>query len=128
MFKLEREKGISTPHVVINEEEGHMLFEGESFPENVITFYKEITEWLYAYLKTDFGSFTFDCELVYFNSSTAKVLLNMFSAMDKAAASGKRVFVNWKCSSHNEIILECAETFYDEFDNIKFKILRVDNM
>ena len=96
MFRLEKEKGISTPHVIIDEEKGYMLFEGESFPENVITFYKDITEWLYAYLKTDFSSFTFDCELVYFNSSTSKVLLNMFSAMDKAAANGKRIIVNWK--------------------------------
>ena len=128
MFRLEKEKGISTPHVIIDEEKGYMLFEGESFPENVITFYKDITEWLYAYLKTDFSSFTFDCELVYFNSSTSKVLLNMFSAMDKAAANGKRIIVNWKCSSHNEIILECAETFCDEFENIKFRVVRVDNM
>lgn len=128
MFRLEKEKGVSTPHVLIDEAKGYMLLEGESFPENVISFYQDITQWLYNYLKTDFNAFTFDCKLVYFNSSTSKVLLNMFNAMDKAVSEGKRVIVNWRCSTYNEIIIECAETFADEFENIKFRIILDDNM
>ena len=128
MFRLEKEKGVSTPHVLIDEEKGYMLLEGESFPENVISFYQEITQWLYNYLKTDFNAFTFDCNLVYFNSSTSKVLLNMFNAMDNAVNEGKRIIVNWRCSKYNEIIIECAETFADEFENIKFRIILDDSM
>lgn len=128
MFKLKKEKGVSTPYVLIDEEKGYMLFDGESFPENVISFYQDITDWLYHYLSTDFSAFTFDCKLVYFNSSTSKVLLNMFSAMDKAVCDGKRIIVNWRCSTYNEIIIECAETFADEFENIKFRIILDDSM
>lgn len=126
MFKLEKEKTVSTPYILIDEERGYMTFEGESFPENVIHFYKEITDWIYDYLKSDFQAFTFDCKLVYFNSSTSKFLLNIFSAMDDAAANGKRVIVNWTCDSHNEIIIECAEAFAEDFTNLKFRIKRLD--
>lgn len=123
MFKLEKEKGIATPYVLIDEEKGLMTMEGESFPENVISFYSDITAWLYEYLKTDFVALTFNCKLVYFNSSTSKVLLNMFNAMNDAVRNGKRVIVNWTCNPHNEIIMECAESFADEFPDIKFRII-----
>ncbi len=126
MFKLEKEKTVSTPYILIDEERGYMTFEGESFPENVIRFYSDITDWIYDYLKSSFQAFTFDCKLVYFNSSTSKFLLNIFTAMDEAAAEGKRVIVNWTCDSHNEIIIECAEAFAEDFPNLKFRILRKD--
>lgn len=126
MFKLEKEKTLSTPYILVDEERGYMIFEGESFPENVIRFYAEITDWIYDYLKSDFQAFTFDCRLVYFNSSTSKFLLNMFAAMDEAAAQGKRVIVNWTCDSKNEIIIECAEAFAEDFPNLKFRITRKD--
>lgn len=126
MFKLEKEKTLSTPHIVVDEARGYMMFEGESFPENVISFYADITDWIYDYLKSDFQAFTFDCRLVYFNSSTSKFLLNMFAAMDEAAARGKRIIVNWTCDSKNEIIIECAESFAEDFQNLKFRIMRKD--
>lgn len=128
MFKLEREKTISTPYIMVDEQKGYMIFQGESFPENVVKFYSEVTDWIYRYLKTDFASFTFDCRLIYFNSSTTKLLLDIFSAMDDAAAEGKRVIVNWTCNTYNEIIIECAEAFAEDFRNMKFRIILDENM
>ena len=52
----------------------------------------------------------------------------MFNAMDNAVTEGKRIIVNWRCSKYNEIIIECAETFADEFENIKFRIILDDSM
>jgi len=121
-FKLEREKTETTPYVLINEEKGYMQFEGESYHENVIAFFKEISEWLNGYLKTDFASFTFDCKLKYFSSSTVKVLLNMLLDMDHSKNSNK-ITVNWIVSKRNEIILECGEDFKEELENIAFNLV-----
>ena len=123
MFHLEKEKTNSTPQILVDEEKGYMHFQGESFHENVSEFYSEIAEWLQQYLKSDFESFTFDCELKYFNSSTAKMLLNMFLQMDDASASGKDVTINWITTEENEINKECGEDFQDELDNLKFNII-----
>ena len=121
-FKLNREKTDLTPYILIDEENGYMKFEGESYHENVISFFKEIYEWLGEYLKTDFDSFTIDCELTYFSSSTVKVLLNMLMDMDNSKNS-KKITVNWITASQNKIIIECGEDFQEDLENIVFKLV-----
>jgi hypothetical protein len=121
-FKLEREKTDLTPYVLIDEEKGYMKLEGESYHENVIAFFSEISEWLSGFLKTEFSAFTFDCELKYFSSSTVKVLLNMLLDMDKSP-NAKKITVNWIASKKNEIIIECGEDFKEDINNITFNLV-----
>ncbi|MCL2634992.1 MAG: DUF1987 domain-containing protein [Oscillospiraceae bacterium] len=121
-YKLERQKTDLTPYVLIDEENGYMKFEGESFHENVFEFFKEIREWLNEYLKTDFDSLTFDCELKYFNSSTVKVLLCMLLDMD-GSDNCENITVNWITTKNNSIIIECGEDFEEDVENIKFNLI-----
>ena len=121
-YKLERARTDMTPYVLIDEEKGYMKLEGESYHENVFAFFREISEWLNAFLKTDFASFTFDCELNYFNSSTVKVLLNMLMDMDNSPNSGK-ITVNWITVKRNIIIIECGEDFQEDLKNITFNFV-----
>jgi len=121
-FKLEREKTELTPYILIDEEKGYMKFEGESYHENVISFYQEISEWLGKFLKTDFKSFTFDCELKYFSSSTVLILLNMLSDMDNSKNSGK-ITINWITAKNNKIIIECGEDFREDLKNVSFNMI-----
>lgn len=121
MFKIE--KTTSTPYILVDEEKGYMYFSGESFHENVLEFYKKVIEWLMDYLKSDFKSLTFDCELKYFNSSTAKMLLNILMLMDKAASENKKVTVNWITTEDNEINIECGEDFSEEVSSLTFNLI-----
>ena len=121
-YKLEREITDTTPYVLIDEEKGYMKLEGESYHENVISFFKEISEWLSAFLKTDFDSFTFDCELKYFSSSPVKVLLNMLLDMNHAKNS-KNIIVNWITTPRNRIIIECGEDFQEDLEDLTFNIV-----
>ena len=123
-FKLEKEKTGSTPYVLADEEKSYLQFRGESFPENVVEFYGELVEWLGAYMQTDFGTFTFDCELRYFNSSTAKLLLNMLLNMDAVIeGTDKEIIVNWITTEDNDIIIECGEDFQEEVLNLTFHLI-----
>lgn len=122
-YILEKEKTGSTPYILIDEEKGYMKFEGESFHENVIEFYHEIGEWVMQFLKTDFKKFTFDCELKYFNSSTAKLLFNMLLKMDEYSSENNKITVNWITSADNDIIIECGEDFEEEMENLTFNII-----
>jgi len=124
-FYLERERTDLTPYVLIDEEKGYMKIEGECYHENVTVFFKEIKNWLKEYLKKDFNALTFDCELIYFNSSSDKVLLNMFLDMDNSKNSGN-ITVNWIANKKNEIIIECGEDFKEDLENIKFNIVIKD--
>jgi len=122
-FYLEKEKTGSTPHVIIDEAKNYMKIEGESYHENIIAFFTDINEWLNGYLESDFESFTVDFELLYFNSSTAKILLNMLINMDDNASGGKQIIVNWITTADNDIIIECGEDFCDEMSELTFNLV-----
>ena len=124
-FMLEKTATGSTPYIQIDEERGYMIFKGESFHENVVEFYKETGDWLKRYMAGDFSRFTFDCELRYFNSSTAKLILNILMELDARAAEGRRVTVNWITSEDNDIIRECGEDFLEEVHHLEFNFVVV---
>jgi len=121
-FRLKREKTDLTPYVLIDEDGGYMRMEGESYHENVFDFFSEINEWLEKFLKTDYPSFTFDCELKYFNSSTVKLLLNMLLEMDRSEGCNN-ITVNWITTKNNKIIIECGEDFQEDLSNITFNLI-----
>jgi len=121
-FKLERERTRTMPYVLIDEEKGYMRFEGESYLEDIVGFFKEINEWLQEYLLSDFTEFTFDCALEYFNSSTTKQIYNMLRLMD-ANARGKKVTVNWIISDEDDdMLIESGEDYRDDMENLTFNI------
>lgn len=122
-YFLEKQKTGSTPYILIDEAKQYMNFEGESFHENVIEFYREVAVWLQAFLKTDFETLTFDCELKYFNSSTAKFLWNILIEMDEYATEKRKVIVNWITTHDNDIIIECGEDFQEEMEHLQFNLV-----
>jgi len=122
-YRLEKERTTSTPYILIDEERSYMRFEGRSFHENVVEFYKDVNNWLDTYLEKDFGVFTFDFEMNYFNSSTSKLLHNMLTKMDNCAGDKKKVIVNWITTEDNDIIIECGEDFQEDFSSLEFNMI-----
>jgi len=122
-FYLEKQKAASTPYVLIDEAKGYMRMEGRSFHENVVEFFKEVNTWLDGYLISDFGAFTFDCEMNYFNSSTVKLLHNMLMKMEQYAGAEKKITVNWITTESNDIIIECGEDFAEDVSRLEFNLV-----
>ena len=122
-FKLERERTKTTPYILIDEEKGYMRFEGESYFEDIVVFFKEINEWLQKHMASDFTEFTFDCALEYFNSSTTKQIYNILRLMD-ANAPGRKVVVNWIVADEDDdMLIECGEDYRDDMGNLTFNII-----
>jgi len=122
-FLLEKEKTTSTPYVLIDEKKSYMKMEGRSFHENIGAFFKDINDWLDSYLTTDFGIFTFDNLISYFNSSTTKLMLNMLVKMDRHSSDKNKVIVNWITTEENDIMVECGEDFQEEMENLEFNLI-----
>ena len=122
-FYLNLEKTGSTPKVLIDESKRYMKIEGESYHENVIEFFKDITNWLDNHFEAVCDGFVFECEMIYFNSSTAKLLLNMLLHMDECAENGNNVTINWITTADNDIIIECGEDFREELNNVTFNMV-----
>ena len=75
-------------------QDGHCLIKGECYPEDISELsgpiMKEIGDAL-----TRVESFILELELYYFNSSSAKLLFDIFDAVDEAAADGLDVQIKW---------------------------------
>ncbi|MCL2764349.1 MAG: DUF1987 domain-containing protein [Treponema sp.] len=122
-FYLEKEKTFSTPYIIIDEKKGYMKMEGQCFHENVVVLFKEINDWLDIYLKTDFGLFTFDCDIEYLNSSTLKLLNVLLLKLDKHSCENNKIIVNWITIEEDDIMIECGEDYQEEMESLKFNLL-----
>ncbi|MFN8210773.1 MAG: SiaC family regulatory phosphoprotein [Bacteroidales bacterium] len=101
MRKLVIDQTPSSPRVVLDPEKRYFEISGESRPPDVGTFYGEIITWMDDYsghlLKTQESRepvvFNFDFE--YFNSSSAKYILDFCKQIASVRSHGKDIAVNW---------------------------------
>lgn len=121
-YRFEREKTPSTPYILIDEARGLVRLEGKSFHENVIGYFQEVTDWVGELLQRGFESFTFECRFEYFNSSTTKLLWNLFLDMNDSGCAD-RITVKWITSPDNLIVTEAGEDFREDMDKLKFSIV-----
>ncbi|MCB2101689.1 MAG: DUF1987 domain-containing protein [Rhodobacterales bacterium] len=116
-----------TPEVDFDFGSNVFVLSGESYPEDVTAFFGPIIEKLEAHLEAQSGAeIRFDFELVYFNSSTAKVLMGLFDTLDAAAESGNDVTVTWIYASDDDNIQELGEEFAEDLEHARFVLKEVD--
>lgn len=124
MDNLIIEKTASTPYINFNYEMRKLIVSGESFPENAAKFYEPVMKWIKEYLeKVGKEETQVEFEIIYFNSSTSKIYMTIFTLMDEAVAGGKNIVINWRASQENETAIECGEEFMEDIEFVKFNIL-----
>lgn len=124
---MEVAKTSCTPYILIDEANNLMKFEGESFHENTLQFFKEIIGWLNDYLSNDHEPFTFECALNYFNSSTSKILFDMMDKMDESINNHGKVTVKWYVHKGNELMYELHEDLVEDFENLEVILIETEN-
>ncbi|WP_028315288.1 DUF1987 domain-containing protein [Desulfatibacillum aliphaticivorans] len=124
MQQLLIEQTASTLGVDFDPQTSTLAMSGESYPENALKFFTPVAAWLEEFLssRTPGDKIQVDLDIIYFNSSTSKVLMNIFDMLEEAAK--KRILVNiaWKHHAENEISQECGEEFAEELQYANFKI------
>ena len=101
-----------TPNVILDSDKKVYSITGNSRPENPLQFYKPIFEWLTNYLKETEEKMVFEVQLDYFNTSTSKVLLDLFELFEKFAEN-KDIHVIWYYQSDDEEMQEAGEELLD---------------
>jgi hypothetical protein len=108
---------------------GILALKGESYPEDASRVFGPIFAALEAFLAAASGrEVRFDIELVYFNSSSAKALMNMFQTLDRAAASGVSLVVNWRFAPDDETMREFGEDFSEDLEHLAFNLVPVESV
>ncbi|MBC7908448.1 MAG: DUF1987 domain-containing protein [Rhodospirillaceae bacterium] len=107
---------------------GVLSLKGESYPEDASTVFGPIFAALEGFLGVaECRALRFDFELIYFNSSSAKALMNMFQLMDKAAARGVTIEVNWFFAREDETMKEFGEDFSEDLEHVTFNLATTQN-
>jgi hypothetical protein len=106
---------------------GRLSLKGESYPEDASAVFGPIFAALEEFFAaTPSGGVVFDFDLTYFNSSSAKALMNMFQVLDRAAGLGCAVTVNWFFAADDDTMREFGEDFGDDLDHVTFNLVEVE--
>ncbi|MDD2775580.1 MAG: DUF1987 domain-containing protein [Gallionella sp.] len=121
MENLIIEKTTATPEIRFDYATGILELLGESYPEDTVVFYAPVFEWLKNFLNNNKErAITVNLEIIYFNSSSSKALMNFFDLLEAAANAGRKVVVNWIYAKGNEGALEYGEEFKEDLDALEF--------
>ena len=133
MEKLIIEPTLNTPSVDLDPQKNQFHFSGESRPENVRNFYLPVLEWLETYSvevasedsvgKSVNREFHFNFE--YFNSTSAKYILDLFKILGNLNTNGVSLGVFWHYEEDDEDMLEVGQEM-SRMCKLPFEYIKTD--
>ncbi|MBF0289986.1 MAG: DUF1987 domain-containing protein [SAR324 cluster bacterium] len=126
ILKIEATK--HTPEICFDPEKNIHTFQGQSYPENTAEIYNPVFSWLKEYF-AQLGNqeVIFNIEIIYFNSSSSKVLMDFFDMLEEESVKGKNIIVNWIYDEENESALEYGEEFQEDLESLKFNLIEKES-
>jgi SiaC family regulatory phosphoprotein len=100
-----------TPKVYFNSQEGVLEMSGRSIPENAVSFYKPIFDWLDEYVLTPHEETQITFNLEYFNTSSSKCILDMLRKLERLPEDGHQAIVRWYYDEGDEDMEESGNDF-----------------
>ena len=122
MENLEIESTERTPRIFFDYDNHHFEISGEAYPENSDEFFRPVMDALQEYIASgasDKISFLF--KLIYFNSSSARVLMKLFELLDEAAEN-RSIEVEWHYHEEDDTMEEFGEEFAEDMENASFQL------
>lgn len=124
MENLQIQATKSSPAIDFNAQTNILTIEGESYPENTTVFYENVLKWIEEYLlAVEEQEVIVNIELIYFNSSSSKVLMDLFDTLEESSEDGKNIIVNWIYDEDNEASLEYGEEFAEDMESLAFNLV-----
>jgi len=124
MENLKIEATKSSPEIYFNAETNILSIIGESYPENTAKFYEPVFIWLEKYVTSIIDQVVvFNIELIYFNSSSSKVLMDIFDILEVSSKEGKNIKLNWIYDEDNDAALEYGEEFEEDIESLDFNLV-----
>jgi len=105
-----------TPTVILDSENEVYEISGRSLPEDVTAFYEPIIGWLEEYSSSPSSKTVFTFKLVYFNTASSKLLLDILMKLEQMHEDGKDVLIRWYYPEDDEDMQEAGEEYADIVD------------
>ncbi|MBN8704142.1 MAG: DUF1987 domain-containing protein [Bacteroidetes bacterium] len=115
-----------TPKVIFDPAGGKFEISGESRPENSGKFYEPLINWLDQYKNNaKSGSINFEFRFEYFNSSSAKYILDILKHINTINQNGCKVKIKWSFDALDEDMKESGEEFSKLID-VPFEFVSIE--
>lgn len=111
-----------TPRILFDPENDIFEITGRSLPEDVVTFYQPVLEWLDEYSHHPNEKTEFIFKLIYFNTATSKLIQDILSKLEQIYQKGYDVKVIWFHEKDDEDMKELGEEFM-EYVELPFEII-----
>jgi hypothetical protein len=105
-----------TPNVILDPENDIFEISGRSLPEDVSAFYEPILNWLDEYANNAKEKTVFSFKLVYFNTASSKMLLDILMKLEEMYENGLDILVKWYFPEDDEDMEEAGEEYADIVD------------
>jgi len=107
------------PSIRLDAKKGLFHFGGRVFPENAFTFWQPIYDWIRAYSEDRNEITPVIFKMTYFNTASAKGLLDLMFLFEDIANDDGKVTIDWHYADDDEEIQE-AGLEYSEIVEIPF--------
>lgn len=115
----------ATPEVELDAQLGIFRIEGNSYPEDPVSFYTPIYEWFTMYAKRPLQKTELNIHFKYFSTSSTQIFFDIFRILEDIKRAGKDVKIIWQYGSENEEIKENGETYSTLF-YVPFEMVEVE--
>jgi len=111
-----------TPRVLFDPDNNLFEISGRSLPEDVVTFYQPVLDWLDEYTRTPLKKTDFVFKYIYFNTATSKLVQDILIRLEHLQEKGSEVKVSWYYEQDDEDMLDLGIEFKENV-NIAFEIV-----
>lgn len=131
MRKLFVDRTASSPKVLLDPENNTFEISGESRPSDVASFYNEILSWFDNYSqsisKSPYSGDTpvFNLDFEYFNSSSAKYILDFCKLIAATRSKGREINLKWHYESDDMDMLEAGREM-SRISKLPFEFVQKD--
>jgi len=122
MNTLRIEPADDSPQVILDKENNIFEISGKSLPENVVEFYRPVMDWLQEYRKDPNPKTGLTLKLIYFNTASSKMILDILMVLEEMAEAGHEVVVRWMSLKSDEDMQEAGKE-YEEMVDVPFEHL-----
>ncbi|HAS47643.1 MAG TPA: nuclear pore complex subunit [Microscillaceae bacterium] len=100
-----------TPYVSFDAQAGKLELSGRSIPENSITFYKPLFDWVDNYVQSPKDNTTVIFNLEYFNTSSSKCILDLLRKLETLKDTNNATEIKWYFDEGDEDMEESGNDF-----------------
>jgi hypothetical protein len=111
-----------TPRVVFDPDNDLFEISGRSLPEDVVSFYQPVIDWLDHYKTNPLPKTEFIFKYIYFNTATSKLVQDILFRLEGLRETGHEVNIFWYYEQDDEDMYDMGLEFKENI-NLPFEII-----